>query len=95
MSEPLFDTPDEIIIGLLVKRDETALKEIEQRYGKYIYSIASNFLSSDDDITDCVSDTYFKIWKRIPPEIPDDFKCYIAKTARNAAIGSSGRSNGG
>lgn len=77
---------DRQIIALLFKRSEIALKEIALKYGKLIFRVADNILSSHEDSRECVNDTYLAVWNTIPPQNPDPFISYICKITRNISI---------
>ena len=74
------------IVSLYLKRDEQALKETDDKYRRLCFSIAKNILADTEDCRECVNDTYMAVWNSIPPNKPDNFKAYIAKTARNTAL---------
>lgn len=74
------------IIDLFFKRDEEALKQTEQKYGRYCHYIAYNILESDHDSEECVNDTYLKVWNAIPPKRPDSLKAFIGTIVRNLAL---------
>ena len=40
---------DREIIGLFFKRDETALREVSQKYGTYCKAIARNILNNTEE----------------------------------------------
>ena len=58
---------DEKIIALYWQRDENAIRETEQRYGRYLAKIAYNILSDPEDSKECVNDAYLKAWKAGEP----------------------------
>ena len=49
---------DKKIVDLFIKRDESALTETEQKYGRYCHFVANTILGSDEDSEECVNDTY-------------------------------------
>ena len=77
---------NESIIELFRKRDERALAEIKQRYGKLCSYVAENILSQKEDVEECINSAYFEVWNNIPPDDPDDLKTYICRIVRNIAI---------
>ena len=77
---------DKKIVDLFIKRDESALTETEQKYGRYCHYVANNILGSDEDSEECVNDTYLRTWHAIPPSIPDNLKAFIGKITRNLAL---------
>ena len=74
------------IVSLFFSRDENAIQKTEQKYGKLFRSISRNILDSDEDVEECINDTYLKLWNAIPPEKPDSLKAYGSKTVRNTSI---------
>ena len=69
-----------------MKRDERAIVNIEQKYGKYCYSIAFRILLNEKDTEECINDTWLKVWDSIPPIIPEILSAFIGKITRNQAI---------
>lgn len=77
---------DNKIIELYEQRDEGALRETEDKYGGYCFSVAKNILINDQDCEECVNDTYLRIWNSIPPQKPKSLKLFAAKIVRNLAL---------
>lgn len=77
---------DNRIIELYFARDERAIAETQDKYGKLIFSIANNILNSREDANECVNDTYLGVWNSIPPERPISFSAYISRIARNLSL---------
>ncbi len=77
---------DQEIIILYRSRSETAISETDKKYGHYCYAIAYNILYDRGESSECVNDTYFKLWKTIPPKIPDILQAFIGKITRNTAL---------
>ncbi|MBR4306366.1 MAG: sigma-70 family RNA polymerase sigma factor [Ruminiclostridium sp.] len=77
---------DDKIIQLYLNRDETAIEQTNEKYGKLCKNIATEILKTDEDGEECVNTTYLKIWNSIPPTIPDSFKAFLIKTVRNTAL---------
>ena len=77
---------DRQIIELYFSRDEQALSETEQKYGRYCFCIANNILSNEQDSEECVNDTLNKTWNAIPPQRPSSLKLFLARIARNLAF---------
>lgn len=77
---------DEKIIALYFARNEDALRETAARYSGYCNTIARSILDSSEDVEECVSDTWLKAWKSIPPNRPNSLKAYLGKITRNLAI---------
>ena len=77
---------DEKIIALFLGRDESAIRETDIKYGGYCRSISRRILNSDEDIEECVSDAYLKLWNTIPPKRPPSLKTYLGSIVRNLSI---------
>lgn len=71
---------------MLFKRDESAIKELNNSYGKLFRQLAYNILSDYDDVEECVNDTYFKVWNSIPPKNPEYLCSYVCKIVRNNSL---------
>ncbi len=78
--------PDDQIVQLYWQREEHALQETEQKYGRYLFQIAYHVLSDQEDSKECVNDTYYKAWKSIPPHRPGMLSAYLGKITRQLAI---------
>lgn len=74
------------IIGLFWKRDENAIREADRKYGAYCFTIASHILSDKEDAKECVNDVWQKAWESIPPNRPKNFRAWLGKVCRNAAL---------
>ena len=77
---------DEKIIMQFLNRDETAITNVEQKYGRYCYSIAFRILYDEEDVEECLNDTWLKTWNSIPPNVPEILSAYVGKITRNLAI---------
>ena len=77
---------DDMIVALYLQRDESAIRETEQKYGPYLMKIANNILADPEDSRESVNDTYLKAWNSIPPHEPSVLRTYLGKITRQAAI---------
>ena len=77
---------DSQIIGLLFERSEQAIRAIQEKYGGLCRSVVSKILPDFRDVDECISDTYLRVWRSIPPQRPDRLDSYLARVARNAAL---------
>ena len=77
---------DHQIISLYHARDERAITETDIKYGSLCHRIAMNLLCIREDAEECVNDTYFAAWNRMPPEIPRSLSAFLSKILRNIAI---------
>ncbi len=77
---------DMAIIDLYWARDERALTETDLKYGGYCTAIARNLLSSREDAEECVSDTWHRAWRTMPPQRPNSLRAYLGRIVRNLSI---------
>lgn len=77
---------DEKIIGLLLKRDEEGIVQMQKKYNKYCGAVARRIVDNYEDAEECVNDTWFRAWNSIPPHQPENLAGYLAKIARNMAM---------
>ena len=74
------------IIELYFARDERAIRETDEKYGKLCYRVANNILSNNEDSEECVNDAYLNAWNKIPPTHPHNFMAFICKITRNLSL---------
>ena len=77
---------DQRIIALFEARAQEAIEQTENAYGSLCRSLAGKLLRSEQDVEECVHDTYLALWNAIPPAKPDPLSAYIAKVTRNLAL---------
>lgn len=77
---------DAQIVALYWERKEQAIRETEEKYGRYLLQIAVNILGDREDGHEVVNDTCWKTWSSIPPQRPTQLKPYLARLARQTAI---------
>lgn len=77
---------DEEIISLYYARSQEAIRETDQKYGRYCYAVAYRILADRQDSDECVNDTYLRTWKSIPPKHPAVLSAFLGKIARNLAL---------
>jgi len=77
---------DEQIIEMYWQREEAAIQETDNKYGKFLYKIAFNILYDRYDSEECQNDTYLGIWNAIPPTRPAVFQAFITRIMRHIAI---------
>lgn len=77
---------DKQIVEMYFARDERAIKETDGKYGTFCHSIAMNILSVREDAEECVNDTYYAVWEKIPPTIPQCFAAFLGRITRNLSI---------
>ena len=77
---------DKELLMLFDRRDETAISELERKYGNYCRAIAYDVLKNEADAAECVNDAYLKVWQSIPPAAPEKMSAYVGNIVRNQAI---------
>jgi len=78
---------DQELLLQLRKGDDTAFKQLYQRYCKSLYSFLQKFLKSPDLTEDIVQEVFIKVWER-HEEIPalDSIRSYLFTVGRNHAF---------
>ncbi len=84
---------DEKIVELFWQRDETAIKETQLKYDRYLYKIAYNILDDEEDSKESVNDSYLGAWNSIPPHKPVTLSTYLGKLTRRISIDTFRRKN--
>lgn len=77
---------DSRIVELYWERQEEAITETAEKYGKYCRYIAYNILFSSEDAEECVNDTYMRAWNAIPPHRPAQLSTFLGKITRNLSL---------
>lgn len=77
---------DKEIVELYFSRDEKAITETQIKYGNYCYSISYNILNNNEDVQECLNDTYLKTWNCIPPNKPSVLSTFLGKIIRRLSI---------
>ena len=77
---------DSVILELFRERSEDAVKEAQDKYGKYCFSIAFGILGNREDAEECVNDTFLRAWESIPSKKPEQLSAYLGKIVRNLSI---------
>ena len=77
---------DTKIIQLYWEREEEAVTQTKDKYGKTMEKLAYRLLCDRQDTEECCSDTYWELWNEIPPNRPTRFKAFIMRICRCNAI---------
>ena len=77
---------DEQIVSLYWLRNESAIRETEKKYDRYLTKIAYNILSDYEDSRESVNDTYLAAWSSMPPHRPNILSTYLSKLTRRISI---------
>lgn len=78
---------DRHIVELYFKRDESAIRHTQRKFGKRIVSISKHITGSDLTAEEVENDTYMRAWENIPPTDPSGYLfAFLARIARNLSI---------
>lgn len=78
---------DAEIVDMYLERNENAIAETKNKYGKRLRNIAYNITADQSTAEETENDTYFTAWNNIPPKEPYDyFYAFLARIARNASL---------
>lgn len=77
---------DRSVIELYFARDERAIRETADKYGKRCMHLARNILGNVQDAEECVNDAYAGLWNAIPPARPDDLGAFACGAVRNLSL---------
>ena len=77
---------DSDIIQLYWDRNDRAISETSDKYGRYCRSIAKNILENEQDAEECVNDTYLNAWNAMPTHWPEQLSAFLGKLTRNLSF---------
>lgn len=77
---------DEQIIDLYWARSQDAIRETQDKYGRYCHSIAWHILEDEQDCQECVNDTWMRAWNAMPEARPDRLPVFLGKITRNLSL---------
>lgn len=77
---------DEKIIDLYWEREQRAIEETDNKYHSYCHSISWNILQDRQDCEECVNDTWFRAWNRMPDERPNVLSVFLGTITRNLSL---------
>lgn len=77
---------DEEILQLYFTRNENAINETRNSYGRLMRSVAYNILQNSQDAEECENETCLKACNSIPPTKPQRLSAYLCKIARRTAL---------
>ena len=59
---------DNDIIELFWQRNQDAIVQTDLTYGPMCRALSRRILHNSEDAEECVNDSYYRLWERIPPE---------------------------
>lgn len=77
---------DEELIQKHLKGDETAFREIVDKYKAYIFAIILNFVKKQDEAENIAQEVFIQIYRSLPKYKSKNFKGWIGKIATTKAI---------
>ncbi len=77
---------DAEILDRFFARDEGAIGICRDKYGGRCRAVAENILGSPEDAEECVSDTWLRAWRAIPPQRPRFLGAWLAAVTRRLAL---------
>ena len=77
---------DSEIVELYWRRSQDAIVQTEIAYGSMCRSLSRRILRNNEDAEECVNDSYYRLWERIPPERPQALGAYLARIVRNLSL---------
>ncbi len=84
---------DEKIVELYWQREESALTETADKYGRYCYTIAYNVLAEHREAEESVNDTWLDAWNSMPPHRPRILSTFLGKITRRISVDKWRRSH--
>lgn len=77
---------DEKIVQMYWERNEDAITETSSKYGPQCYALSRRILYQNEDVEECVNDTWLHTWNSIPPNRPVVLLPFLLKITRNLSI---------
>lgn len=77
---------DAEIVALYWSREEEAVRQTQNKYERYLMTIAGHILASPEDAGEAVNDTYLAAWNSMPEQRPERLSAYLGKLVRQISI---------
>ena len=78
---------DNNIVELFLRRDETAIGQTAEKYGKRLRTLAHGITGDAQTAEECENDTYMEAWNTIPPHEPRRYLyAFLARITRHIAL---------
>ena len=78
---------DNKIVELYLQRDETAIKQITEKYGSRLRLLAYGIVNDLQTAEECENDTYVESWNAIPPHEPRNYLyVFLARITRHISL---------
>ena len=77
---------DQKIVDLFFARSEMAIKMLAEKYERLLYKVSYNILNNNEDVMECINDTYLGTWNAIPPQRPNPLSAFVCRITRNLSL---------
>ena len=78
---------DKKIVELYLKREEDAIRQTSEKYGKRLRSLSYGIVADRQTAEECENDTYLTAWNSIPPHEPRDYLyAFLARITRHISL---------
>ena len=78
---------DTKIVDLYLTRDEAAIKETAEKYGRRLRSLSQGIVDDAQTAEECENDTYIEAWNSIPPHEPRSYLyAFLARITRHISL---------
>lgn len=77
---------DKKITEMFFNREETAISELLEKYGRLFKNLSLNIVGNEEDAEECVNDACVELWGAIPPAKPEVLLSFACKIVRRVSI---------
>ena len=78
---------DHKIVELYLNRDETAISQTSEKFGKRLQTLAYGIVGDRQTAEECENDTYMEAWNAIPPHEPRNYLyAFLARLTRHISL---------
>jgi RNA polymerase sigma-70 factor (ECF subfamily) len=79
---------DPALLMLVAQRDERALSELYDRYGRLVFSVAYTVIGDRQSAEEITLDVFMRVWEKVHTYRPDQAKVstWVTRITRNRAI---------
>ena len=74
------------LLDRLIRRDESALTEVSDRWGRMLYGLAYRITGSASDAEECLNDALFDLWQTPPTDPATTLSAYASTLVRRRAV---------
>lgn len=78
---------DDRIVELYLLRDEKAIEQTVEKFGRRLRSLAYGIVNDRQTAEECENDTYMEAWRAIPPHEPRSYLyAFLARITRHISL---------